>query len=167
MPKRRVPPPDEPSDPAIRAFTEKVLSLFAARCAVFKIDPGSKDFWRLMSCAFAFEHLLAECRPPAKAKQTKPQRWTASEKKRLLESVRKKVAGGGTVENAIKRASSHQTLFRQSKKPRNEVLRSARVGTRGQTGRDRKNHTCQIAGGSTRTNTAEANKKSAAGSTNS
>ena len=78
MPKRRV-PPNDPSDPAIRALTEKVLSLFAERCAVFKIDPGSKDFWRLMSCAFAFEHLLAECKPPAKAK--KPVRWTPSEKK--------------------------------------------------------------------------------------
>ena len=104
MPKRRVPPilPDEQSDPAIRALIENVLGLFAERCAVFKIEPGSKDFWRLMSFAFALEYLLAERRPPAKARQTKPQRWTASEKKRLLESVRKKTAGGGTVESAIK-----------------------------------------------------------------
>jgi len=105
MPKRRVPPgsPDEPSDPAIRAVTEKVLSLFAERSAVFKIDPGSEDFWRLMSYAFAFEHIfLKECRPPAKRKNTKPERWTPREKKLLLESVRKMVAGGNTVEGAIK-----------------------------------------------------------------
>ena len=101
MPKRRV-PPNEPSDPAIRALIEKVQSLFAVRCAVFKIDPDSKDFWRLMSCAFALEHLLAECRPPAKAKKTKPERWTPSEKKKFLESVRKMVAGGVTIEDAVK-----------------------------------------------------------------
>ena len=53
--------------PGDRASIEKVRSLFAVRCAVFKIDPDSKDFWRLMSCAFALEHLLARCRPPAKS----------------------------------------------------------------------------------------------------
>jgi hypothetical protein len=46
MPKRRVPEdlPNEPSDPAVRVLTEKVLSLFAVWCARFKIDPDRKDF---------------------------------------------------------------------------------------------------------------------------
>ena len=105
MPKRRVTrdPPGDPSDPAIQAVTEILLSLFAERCDVFKLEPDSKDFWRLMSYAFAFEKLfLTGGRPAAKGKKTKPKRWTADENKELVESVRKKMADGGTVEDALK-----------------------------------------------------------------
>ena len=136
MPKRRVPPdlPNDPTDPAVRTVIEKFVSLFLERCAVFKLDPNSKDFWRLMSYSFAFEHLLAGFMPPAKAKKTKPPRWTANEEKRLLESVRKKMAGGDTVENAIKalrltnfsgKQKSLETRFYEAQKRERRANREA------------------------------------------
>jgi len=127
MPKRRV-----TSDPAIQAVTEKVLILFAARCDVFKLDPDSKDFWRLMSCALAFETLfLTEGRSAAKGKKTKPERWTASENKDLVESVRKKMADGATVEGALKalnkrfpgKIKSQVTRYYEAKKSVREAQR--------------------------------------------
>lgn len=109
MPKRRVArdPPSDPSDPAIQAVTEILLNLFAERCDVFKLDPNSEDFWRLMSYTFAFEKLLLTEGPAAKGKKTKPKRWTADENKELVESVRKKIADGdATVEGALKALKS-------------------------------------------------------------
>jgi hypothetical protein len=105
MPKRRVTgdSPNEPSDPVISALTEILRNFFAVRCDVFKLDRNSPDYWWLMSHALAFEKLfLTDGQPAAKGKKTKPKRWTASENKELVESVRKKIADGATVREAIK-----------------------------------------------------------------
>ena len=101
MPQRRIPQdlPNGQSDP-IQAFTDMVLRLFAERCAVYKIDLGSPDFWRLMCLTFAIEHLLPE--PPPAPKPTKPRRWGDAEDRRLLESVAKKLGAGNTVRGAVK-----------------------------------------------------------------
>ena len=106
MPKKSS-PPDSATDPVMQALNAKVAMLFAERCVVYGIppDPDSKDFWRLMTYSFVFEHLTAECRPPAKGKKTKPERWTPAEQKRLLESMRQATAGGKTIAEAAKTLS--------------------------------------------------------------
>jgi hypothetical protein len=105
MPKRRVTgdSPNEPSDPVISALTEILRNFFAVRCDVFKLDRDSPDYWWLMSHALAFEKIfLADGQPAAKGKKTKPKRWTAGENKEFVETVRKKIADGATVGEAIK-----------------------------------------------------------------
>jgi hypothetical protein len=100
-------PPDSATDPAMQALVAKVAMLFAERCDVFGIppDPNSKDFWRLMTYAFVFEHLTAKHRPPAKGKKTKPERWTAAEQKRLREIMGEATAGGKTIAEAAETLS--------------------------------------------------------------
>jgi hypothetical protein len=101
-------PPDSATDPVMQALNAKVAMLFAERCAVYGIppDPDSKDFWRLMTYSFVFEHLMAELRPPVpKGKKTKPERWTAAEQKRLIESMREATTGGKTIADAAKTLS--------------------------------------------------------------
>jgi len=87
-------PPDATADPVVSAFVEEVTTLLAKRCAALGIDPGSENSWRLMSYAFAIEHLWAKHRPPTKGKKTKPPRWTDDEKRRLLGQFREAMAGG-------------------------------------------------------------------------
>jgi hypothetical protein len=89
-------PKSSTADPAMQALVAKVATLFAERCAVYEIppDPDRKDFWRLMTYSFVLEHLVAEHKPPASGKKTKPVRWTDDERKRLLERFREAMAGG-------------------------------------------------------------------------
>jgi hypothetical protein len=58
----------------------------------------STEYWMLMTCSFVLERLVAECRPPAKGKKTKPERWTAAEQKRLIESMREWLSADGAPE---------------------------------------------------------------------
>ena len=124
-------PKNPTADPVMQALVAKVTMLFAERCDALRNppDPDSKDFWRLMTYSFVFEHLMAEHRPPAKGKKTKPVRWTDDEKRRLLGQFRKvmaggKRAGGKTVTDAAEDACPLQARVRQSGKPHNAVLRS-------------------------------------------
>ena len=95
-------PKNPTADPVLQELVAKVTMLFAERCDVFGIapDPDSKDFWRLMTYSFVFEHLVAEHRPPARSKKTKPVRWTDDERRRLLGHFLKAIAGGKTVTGA-------------------------------------------------------------------
>jgi hypothetical protein len=89
-------PKNPTADPVMQALVAKVATLFAERCAVYGIppDPDGKDFWRLMTYSFVLEHLVAEQKPPASSKKTKPVRWTDEERRRLLERFREAMAGG-------------------------------------------------------------------------
>ena len=151
MVKRRVPPgsPNEPSDPAIRAVTEKVLSLFAERSAVFKIDPGSEDFWRLMSYAFAFEHIfLRSAGRQPNAKTRNPNAGHLARKNYCSKALGKwwLAAIRSTV-----RSKRSPTAFPVAKAS-NEILRSEKVGTRGHTRRDSRRHSSQLRDTSTPAN---------------
>jgi len=102
-------PPDSTSDPVMQAFEAKVMRLLAERAAAFGIPPDmeSRAYWVLMTCSFVLERLVAEHRPPAKGKKSKPRRWSEDEDRRIIRLVEEataggKKAGGKTVSDAVK-----------------------------------------------------------------